>query len=36
MKRDEASFIDVGKLLKRTTLENLKVFFLSVNLGFGR
>ena len=30
MKRDEASFTDVGKLLKRTILENLKVFFPSV------
>ena len=31
-----ASFIDVGKLLKRTAPENLNVFFPSVNLGFGR
>ena len=31
-----ASFIDVGKLLKRSAPENLKVFFPSVNLGFGR
>ena len=37
MERDNmASFIDVGKLLKRTAPENLNVFFPSVNLGFGR
>ena len=27
MESDVASFIDVGKLLKRTTPENLNVFF---------
>ena len=27
MESDVASFIDVGKLLKRTAPENLKVFF---------
>ena len=36
MESDEASFIDVGKLLKRTAPENLNVFFPGVNLGFGR
>ena len=38
MESDVASFIDVGKLLKRTAPENLKdlVFFPGVNLGFGR
>ena len=39
MESDVASFIDVGKLLKRTVPENLKdlVFFSGVFfLGFGR
>ena len=35
MESDVASFIDVGKLLKRTAPENLKVLFSGVNLGFG-
>ena len=30
MESDVASFIDVGKLLKRTTPENLNVFFLAL------
>ena len=36
MESDVASFIDVGKLLKRNAPENLNVFFPGVKLGFGR
>ena len=35
MESDVASFIDVGKLLKRTVPENLNLLFPSFNLGFG-
>ena len=35
MESGAASFIDVGKLLKRSAPENLEVFFSSVNLEFG-
>ena len=31
-----SSFFCMGKLLKGTVPENLKVFFPSINLGFGR
>ena len=31
MESDVASFIDVGKLLKKTAPENLNVFFPGVN-----
>lgn len=33
---DVASFINMGKLFKRTAPENLNDVFLRVNLGFGR
>ena len=36
VKPKKTSFIDMGKLLIRTTPENLNVFFPSENLGFGR
>ena len=36
MKSDVTSFVDVGKLLKRTPPENLNVFFPSSNIVFGR
>jgi len=36
MESDVASFTDVGKSLKRTMPENLKVFFPNANLGFSR
>ena len=35
MEGDVGSFIDIGKFLKRTAPENLKVFFPRVNLRFG-
>lgn len=36
VKPKKTSFIDMGKLLIRTTPENLNVFFPSENLGFCR
>jgi len=36
MESDMASFTDAGKSLKRTTPENLNVFFPIVNLVVGR
>ena len=36
MENDVASFIEGGKLVKRTAPENLNEFFPSVNLGLGR
>ena len=36
MESDVASFVDVGKLLKRTAPEYPNVFFPIVNLRFGR
>ena len=36
MESDVTSYIYAGKLLKRTTPENLNALFPSGNIGFGR